>query len=151
MDESFFFLAAPRWWAYVLPAAIALFLAAAFAAMVAIMLSMSRSGFSVSGGTLRIEALFYGREVDVSTLRLAEAEVVDLGRGSVHDPVVRTNGVGLPGFASGWMRLRGGEKSLVLLGSSPRALHVPADGFSYLFGAEDPEGLLEALRGAAAD
>ena len=59
---------------------------------------------------------------------------------------MRTWGTGLPGYQSGWFRLRNGERALVYLTDRRKAVYVPtALGYSLLLSPDDPGAFLSAL------
>jgi hypothetical protein len=84
-------------------------------------------------------------------MRVSEARVVDLRVERDLQPVSRRLGTGLPGYASGWFRLRNGERALVYLTNRRRVAMVPTDlGYTVMMSADDPDGLVAALRQLAA-
>jgi hypothetical protein len=65
-------------------------------------------------------------------------------------PAVRTSGIGLPGYGAGWFRLAGGARALVFATDRARLVRVPTTaGYVLLLSADDPDGLVGALRGLA--
>jgi hypothetical protein len=102
--------------------------------------------FEVSTDGLRIAGDMYGRTIPAGALDIARAQVLDLRHDRDHRPRWRTNGVGLPGYASGWFKLRNGEKSLVFLTDFSQAVYVPTtEGYSLLLSPEHPERFKDAL------
>lgn len=103
--------------------------------------------FEVTNRGLDLRGDWYGREIPRASIRGDEARVVDLRQERDLQPVSRRFGTGLPGYASGWFRLRNGERALVYLTDQRRAVFVPTDlGYSVLLSPNDPEGLVSALR-----
>jgi len=133
------------------------FLAAIGALLIAVVLvlafvawSARHSRVEIVGRELRLVGDFWGRTVSIEALRLESAAVVDLATSPDFAPRWRTFGTGLPGYASGWFRLRNGEKALGYLTSRGSVLYLPTSlGYSLLLSAERPEELLAALRGRA--
>ena len=83
-------------------------------------------------------------------LRLDRAAIVDLGESTDYAPRRRTFGTGLPGYASGWFRLRNGEKALAYLTRRDAVLYLPTSlGYSLLLSADRPQELLASLKFAA--
>jgi hypothetical protein len=111
---------------------------------------LSRVGnatFTVEGGALRIDAPIYGRTIPKASLKLGEARVVRLAEETELQPVLRTNGVGLPGMKVGWFKLRNKQKGLIFVGPAQSALYIPTtEDFVLLLQPEQPEQLLSALR-----
>jgi hypothetical protein len=57
-------------------------------------------------------------------------------------------GTGLPGYRSGWFRLRNGEKALLYLTDTSRAVYVPTTaGYGVLLSPQNPDEFVAALRG----
>jgi Bacterial PH domain len=96
---------------------------------------------------LRLVGDFWGRSIPLAALQLERASVVDLARSSEHAPRLRTFGTGLPGYASGWFRLRNGEKALAYLIHRESVAYIPTSlGYSLLLSVERPQQLLARLR-----
>jgi hypothetical protein len=109
--------------------------------------SARHSRIEVGDGQLRIVGDFWGRSIPVGSLRLERAAIVDLAESPDHAPRRRTFGTGLPGYASGWFRLRNGEKALAYLTRRESVVYLPTSlGYSLLFSADRPQELLDALR-----
>jgi hypothetical protein len=103
--------------------------------------------FEVSERSLTLHGDWWGREVPRESLRVDEARVVDLQQERELQPVARTFGTGLPGYGSGWFRLRNGERALVYLTNRRRTVIVPTDlGYTILLSPTDPDGLVAALQ-----
>ncbi len=103
------------------------------------------AGVSVEGDPL------FSRAIPWSELETERAEVVRIAGDSPHRPTRRTWGTGLPGYAAGWFRLASGEKALVFLTSSDRAVRLPTRaGWSLMVTVEDPDALAARLRSGAA-
>jgi hypothetical protein len=106
--------------------------------------------FEVSPSGLVLVGDWWGRELRREDLHTDQARVVDLREERDLQPVARTFGTGLPGYGSGWFRLRNGEKALVYLTNQRRAVVVPTRlGYTILLSPRDPEGLVSALRDAS--
>lgn len=77
--------------------------------------------------------------------------MVDLGSEPSLRPRWRTFGTAVPGYSSGWFRLRDGQKALAFLTRTDRILYAPThQGYALLISVAEPERLAEALRGGAA-
>ena len=58
-------------------------------------------------------------------------------------PWLKLNGIGLPGYHSGWHRLRCRRTALVFLSRSSRAVYVPTKrGHAVLIGVDRPDEFL---------
>lgn len=112
--------------------------------------STKHSRAEVSPQGLRLVGDLWGRTIPLETLRLDEARIVDLRAEPDLVPRRRTMGTGLPGFAAGWFRLRNSEKALIYLTDRTRVVYLPTDeDYSVMLSSEEPERLLDALKGEA--
>jgi hypothetical protein len=102
--------------------------------------------FQLSEPGLRIRGDLFGRLIPRGSLRVADAQILDLKQDKTHGPSLRTMGVGLPGYSSGWFRLRDGGKGLLFLTDLSRAVYLPTTaGYTLLISPADPEAFLAAL------
>jgi hypothetical protein len=82
----------------------------------------------------------------LATLRAHGVRIVDLAAQPELKPVLRTWGIGLPGLASGWFRLRNHAKALCVLTGRERVTVLKADdGTFVLLSLEDASALKIAL------
>jgi hypothetical protein len=103
--------------------------------------------FEVSAEGLRIRGDLYGRLVPRSTLLLDQARILNLGEQPEYTLSWRTNGIGLPGYSSGWFRLKNGDKALAFVTTRESVLYLPTrDGFAVLLSTPEPQSLLAALQ-----
>ena len=104
--------------------------------------------FELSPAGLRLRGDLYGRLIPLEQLRGASAARVDFAAAPELRPAWRTMGTGLPGYRSGWFRLRNGEKALLYMTDTSRAVRVPTtEGYSVLLTPSEPDRFLSALRG----
>ncbi len=102
--------------------------------------------FEVSRSGLTIIGDFYGRTIPVQSLVADRAMRIDLSGDSVHRPRIRTFGTGLPGYSSGWFRLRNGEKALLYVTDPKRAVYIPTtEGYSLVLSVAQPEAFLRTI------
>lgn len=111
-----------------------------------LLLSSQRLRVEVSDEGLRIRGDLYGRRIPASRLVMGEAAVVDLRKGPYH-PRWRTNGIGLPGYLSGWFRLVNKEKALLFVTDRSKVVRIPTrDGYSLLVSVSEPDRFVERVR-----
>lgn len=109
--------------------------------------STRNATFEVSAEGLRIRGEIYGRLVPRTSLLLEQARILNLDEQPEYALSWRTNGIGLPGYRSGWFRLKNGDKALAFLTARDKVLHLPtSDGYSLMLSTPDPQALLAALR-----
>lgn len=111
--------------------------------------AMRRRGVELRHGVLDVRAAMYRTRVPVAELDLARARVVDLAERTELRPLLKTNGMSLPGFHAGHYRLRGKlGKAFCLVTDRHRVLWLPFhDGpRQLLLSVQQPQALLDALR-----
>jgi hypothetical protein len=109
----------------------------------------TKAQFEVSPDGLRLRGDLYGRFIPTSELRVAEARRVDFSVNPELAPSWKTMGTGLPGYQSGWFRLKDGSRGLLYLTDRSRAVIVPTTSdYSVLVSPRDPDAFLSALRRA---
>jgi len=97
--------------------------------------------------SLRIQGELYGRDIDMSSLNLATAKIVNLDESRELRPRWRTNGVGLPGYQTGWFKLKDGEKALLFVTDPTAVVYIPTgDGYSLLMSVSDAPRFLASIR-----
>ena len=112
------------------------------------LLRRHRLRFDADG--IEIATTFYRRRLGFAELDLDGARVVDLGERPGFRPMLRTNGLAVPGFRSGWYRLRNGDRTLVATAGGDRLLWIPTTaGHGLLLQPRDPRALLDQLRAMA--
>src|SRR5690606_15099474 len=117
----------------------------------ALALLVRRHRLRLGAGGLEIATTFHGRRMDLADLDLDAARVVDLDDRPEFRPMLRTNGLAVPGFRSGWYRLRNGHRALVATAGGRRLLWIPtAAGHDLLLQPGNPQALLDRLRAMAA-
>jgi hypothetical protein len=119
----------------------------AAAATAAIGIGSRRVVFEVTPDDLRIRGDLFGRRIPRESLATSEARVVNIARGPDRLTLVRTFGVGLPGYLSGWCRsFRPRGRHLVFLTDRTRVVRIPTtEGYTLLLSPADPESLLQTL------
>jgi len=111
--------------------------------------SASHSSISIRDRSLKIDIPVYGRTIPIANLDLAGAQVLSLDESSDVRTVMRTNGIGLPGYAAGWFKLASGRKALLGVTSGP-VLYIPtSEGYSILLSLKHPDVALQKLRSVA--
>lgn len=113
---------------------------------------LGRRRVQLDGQQLRIKAAMFSHRVDIGTLDLQRARIVNLDERIELRPALKTFGMGmtLPSYHAGWFALRNGDRAFCLVTTRRRALWLPKrTGGSLLLSLESPESLLDALRAAA--
>lgn len=127
-------------------AVICLIIAIVFIALAYTAYSSQNSRVEVDHNGIRLVGDFWGREIPFASLKLSEARILDLRCNTELLPRRRTMGTGLPGFASGWFKLRNGEKALLYLTRRADVAYLPtSEGYSLLLSVENPHAFIETL------
>lgn len=109
--------------------------------------ALRRHRITLDGDGLTIATTFYTRKLGWDGLQLQQARVVDLDEHTGLKPLFKSNGTNLPGFRSGWFRLRNRNKALVATAGSPRVLYLPTtQGYDLLLQPRQPQALLQRLQ-----
>jgi hypothetical protein len=121
--------------------------AVAFAAVFVMLIrAVQRRNIVLVGGELDVTATLYRRKLPVAAFDLGKALIVNLDDHQEWRPLVKTNGLGLPGLQAGWFRTRGLVKTFCLLTARHRVLVLPElTGGATLLSAERPQQLLDAM------
>jgi hypothetical protein len=108
--------------------------------------------FEIDGEGLRILGTVYGRRFSWAELQTDAATAVDLTVNPTKRPMVRTRGVGLPGFGAGWFLSEAGVKLLAFFSSMNTLVEIPTRlGYVLLLSVVDRERFLERLRERASE
>jgi hypothetical protein len=100
----------------------------------------------LTADALQIRGSLYGRRIARQDLDRAGARALDLSARSEFQPVLRTNGVGLPNYRVGWFRLRNHERALCFLTAPEQVVYVPTRlHFALLISVLDANAFLAAL------
>ncbi|MDY0022800.1 PH domain-containing protein [Arenimonas caeni] len=119
-------------------------------AILALLLPMWRREVAFDGKHLRVKATYYSRQSALSEFNLGQARVVDTREHTQYRPVLKTNGMSLPGYWAGHFRLRDRSKAFCLVTDPSKVLVLPhADGRLWLLSFEHPQAVLDILRRAA--
>jgi hypothetical protein len=108
------------------------------------------SRFEVSESGLRLRGDLWGRQVPASAIKGDGVRLVDLSAAPELAPKWRTMGAAVPGYSSGWFKLRNGERALLYLTARTQAVYVPTtQGYSLLLSPQDPERFVARLKEVA--
>ncbi len=116
-----------------------------------IALLMRRHRVRVDSAGIEIATTFYGRRLAWADLRLDAARIVSLDERPELRPALKSNGMALLGFRSGWFRTRRLERLFVATAGGRKLLWLPTRrGYDVLLQPRNPAALLEAIKAAAA-
>jgi hypothetical protein len=108
---------------------------------------LERHRLLLDAAGIEVATTFYRQRIAFPELKLDAARVVRLDEHPELKPLLKSNGYALPGFRSGWFRLRNWQKAFVATSDGERALWLPTSrGFGLLLQPRDPQRLLDRLR-----
>lgn len=130
-------------------AAIAMLVVAAITGAIALFLDrmLKRHRLQLDADGIEIATTFYTQRVAFADIDLDSARMLRLDEHPELKPLLKSNGYALPGFRSGWFRLRNWQKAFVATSDGDRVLWLPTRrGFGLLLQPRDPQRLLQRLR-----
>jgi len=137
-------ITAPKLTAFILP----MILVAVFLVIcVGFVYSMKNTKIYVGDGFLTVKSLFYGRKIPLGEINLDGVKSLNLReeRDKDYRALYRTNGIGLPGYLAGWMKLHNGHKALVYITDKTKVVLIPTKDFDVLISTDDFDGIRNAL------
>ena len=145
------------WAAGLLPAtdsaiAVALPLSVVAIAWAAMAWALRRHRIEVQGDRIAVVAGFHRDRLALAELRLDQARIGSLGEHPEWKPLLKTNGMAVPGFRAGWFRSRRFQRVFACLAGGDRVLWIPTTRkHALVLEARQPQALLERLRALAGD
>ncbi len=103
--------------------------------------------FEVGEQGLRIRGGIYGRFISKEAIAAEGVKVVDLNVYPEYKPKRRTNGIGLPGYAEGWFKLKNNEKALLFVTDRSSVVYIPTrKDYSVLLSVREAEEFAELVK-----
>ena len=103
--------------------------------------------FNIDRNELQIKGGLYKRVLSKDELDLDSVSIVDLNNKMDLAPVIKRNGIGLPGIKEGWFKLRNGEKALLFLTDTKNVVYIRTlKGYALLLSVSNPEEFVKKLR-----
>jgi hypothetical protein len=109
--------------------------------------SSRRTTFEISREGLALRGGLYGRFIPAQDLLADQARAIDLTTERDLQFSMRTNGIGMPGYLSGWFRMRNGGKALAFITDRRHVAYVPTrQGYSVFVSVSSPDEFVQALQ-----
>jgi hypothetical protein len=145
MENILFFesITQPKSILYLLPIFIVLLLVLGL--FIGIIFSVKNTSISIHNGEIVIKSFIYGRRIPIENILINEIQTLNLRENREYNISIRTNGIGLPNFYSGWMRLNNGKRALVFLTNRENVLLVPTSDFVLLFSMEKIDEFIQRI------
>jgi hypothetical protein len=103
--------------------------------------------YTINDEGLRISPGLYTRFIPREDIDVTGVKVLNLNTDTEYALARRTNGAGLPGFASGWFKLANDEKALVFVTDRNRVVYIPTHrDYSVLLSVQEAEEFAGTLQ-----
>jgi len=103
--------------------------------------------YTINDEGLRISPGLYGRFIPKGDIDTEGVRVMNLNVDTEYQLKGRTNGAGLPGFASGWFKLANKEKALAFVTDRNRVVYIPTNkDYSVLLSVQQAEEFAGVLQ-----
>jgi len=113
--------------------------------MVGTIFATKNTSISIKDGEVAINSFLYGRKIPIENILINEIKTINLNQDKEYGISVRTNGINLPNYKSGWMRLKNGKKALVYLTNEEKVLFMPTKDFVILFSMEKTDEFINKI------
>ena len=113
--------------------------------MVGVISASKNTSISIKDNEIIINSFMYGRKIPIENILVNEIQKINLND-SEYNIRIRTNGISLPYFKSGWMRLRNQKKALVYITNMENVLLIPTKDFVVLFSMERIDEFINKLK-----
>jgi hypothetical protein len=112
--------------------------------------SSRNTRFEITATGLKIKGNLYGRTIPLQSLRTDQARILNLNQEDQFRFGRRSNGVNVPGFRTGWFRLKTRERALVFVTDQNRVVYLPTTrDYVLMLSVREPEIFLETLHRTA--
>ena len=98
---------------------------------------MKNTTLSLTENELVIKSMFYGRKIPLENIRIDGIKQINLEKDKEYNFSMRTNGISMPKFRSGWMRLKNGEKALAFVTDKTNIVLIPTNEYQILFSMDN--------------
>jgi len=95
---------------------------------------------------LIIKSSLYGRKIKLENIRSNEIRAVNLDESPEYAISYRSNGMSLPNFKMGWMRLKNREKALVFISDKSSVAVIPTKDFLVLFSMDNIDEFINKMK-----
>jgi hypothetical protein len=137
---------APKSTVYITPIILIIFFVIIFIAFLGIIYSVKNITIIVDDANLTIKSVLYGKKIPIDSINADGIRVINLNENKEYDLVFRTNGISLPNFKSGWMRLKNKEKALVFITDRTSVVLIPTKDYPVLFSMDNVDGFIKAIK-----
>jgi hypothetical protein len=114
-------------------------------AFVGIIYFSKKPSVDIGNEFLTIKSLFYGKSIPIGEINVNGIKQLNLNRDKDYSIKIRTNGIGLPNYHVGWMKLNNGNKALAYITDKTNVVLIPTNDYDILISTDNFTGITEAL------
>jgi len=108
--------------------------------------SMKNTTINLSENELIIKSMFYGRKIPLENIIINGIKKINLEENTEYNISIRTNGISIPSFKSGWMRLKNGEKALTFITDKNNVVLIPTKDYLLLFSMNNIDEFINKIK-----
>jgi hypothetical protein len=108
--------------------------------------SMKNTTINLSENELIIKSMFYGRKIPLENIIINGIKKINLEENTEYNISIRTNGISIPSFKSGWMRLKNGEKALTFITDKNSVVLIPTKDYLLLFSMNNIDEFINKIK-----
>jgi hypothetical protein len=108
--------------------------------------SMKHTTLSLTDKEIIINSMMYGKKIPLENVLIDEIKKINMDEDKEYNLSIRTNGISLPNYKSGWMRLNNGKKALVYITEKNNVVLIPTKDYFVLFSMENIETFIEKIK-----
>ena len=108
--------------------------------------SMKNTTFALAEKEIIIKSIFYGRKIPLEEILVDGIKKIDLNDNTEFSISIRINGISVPKFKSGWMKLKNGQKALTFITDKSSVVLIPTMDYLLLFSMDNIEEFINKIK-----
>ncbi|MDR1001211.1 MAG: PH domain-containing protein [Clostridiales bacterium] len=108
--------------------------------------AMKNTTLALTEKEIIIKSLFYGRRIPIENIIIDEIKQINLEKDIEYNISIRTNGISMPKFRSGWMRLKNGKKALTFITDKNNVVLIPTTDYILLFSMNNIDEFINKIK-----
>ncbi|MDR2798923.1 MAG: PH domain-containing protein [Treponema sp.] len=108
--------------------------------------SMKNTSLTLTENEIIIKSIFYGRKIPLKNILIDGIKQINIEENKEYDISIRTNGISVPYFKSGWMRLENGKKALTFITNKTNVVLIPTKDYLILFSMDKIDKFIEKIK-----
>jgi hypothetical protein len=103
--------------------------------------------FALTEQGLKIGPGLFSRTISKEIIDAEGTRVMDLNMEQNYQPKWRTNGASMPGYSSGWFKLKNKEKALLFVTDRSSVVYIPTtDNYSVMLSVQEATEMVKAIQ-----